>query len=269
MKSVLSKSLLIGLGALALTTLSIKAIDELSLTGSDFTGSVADSQGGCPSGTVLLSLGEHSLCVDAYEASPSSGCPYGVLTASRGTDENLAQHTCVPESAPDRVPWVNVSLTQAQQLCARVGKRVPSAQEWYAYSLGVSDESRCVLDTKTAARTGTSKCMNQVGVNDAIGNVWEWVSEEIQNGVFNGRPLPTAGYVKEVDLAGVALATEADPTTSYGSDYITTNATGTFAMVRGGFYGSGSDGGLFSLNAAVPHSLATPGIGFRCVQDAR
>jgi hypothetical protein len=38
-------------------------------------------------------------------------------------------------------------------------------------------------------------------------------------------------------------------------------------MIRGGFYSSGEDAGLYTINASIPTSFATQGIGFRCVQD--
>lgn len=265
--SVLPKALLIGVGALVLSTLSIKAVDEFGIQGAALTGSLSSNERMCALGSVLVSLGERSICVDAYEAAPSSACPYDKLTSSRASEENLAQGSCKPANAVERMPWNYVSLTQAQQLCARAGKRLPTAGEWYAYSLGVQDEELCVLSSDGPESTGSSGCVNEAGVHDAIGNLWEWVAAEIHDGSFESRQLPASGYVSAVDLIGMPLETALEPSEAYGSDYVTTQTAGTYAVVRGGFYGSGSDGGLFSINAAVPHSLATQGIGFRCVQD--
>lgn len=267
--NVLPRALLIGIGALALTTVSIKAVDQLSLSGSDFTASLHTADAPCPEEMSLLTLGDRSLCVDTYEASPAASCPYESLGASGATEENLAQASCMPVSEASRQPWVYVSLTQAQQLCARAGKRVPSATEWYAFGLGIKDESACVLDSGAARVTGTPSCVTPIGVYDVVGNVWEWVAAEVRDGTLEGTQLPPSGYVHEVTLAGLSLQTQTVPDTVFGSDYVTTNASGTYGVVRGGFYDSGSDGGLFALNAAVPNSLSTQGIGFRCVQDAR
>ncbi len=267
--SVLPRALLIGVGSLLLTTLSIKAVDQLELQGPNLTGSLSSQGGDCPFGMSLVSLGDRTICVDTYEASPNEHCPHAVLQSSRATEENLANGDCAPESVEGVRPWNNVSLTQAQQLCARSGKRLPSADEWYSYSLGVTDESTCVLDVNDVANTGASSCVSGSGVHDPIGNVWEWIAAEVIDGVLEGKTLPPSGYVSTVDLIGLPLETAEDPNETFGKDYATTQQSGTFGVVRGGFYGSGSDGGLFTLNAAVQHSLATPGIGFRCVQDVR
>ena len=38
-------------------------------------------------------------------------------------------------------------------------------------------------------------------------------------------------------------------------------------MIRGGFYGSEDDAGLYTANTSVETSFASQGVGFRCVED--
>ena len=63
------------------------------------------------------------------------------------------------------------------------------------------------------------------------------------------------------------VETDSDPQVIFGEDYALTNSLGVFGMIRGGFYGGGSDAGTFAQNLAVPLDLRTTGVGFRCVQD--
>ena len=42
---------------------------------------------------------------------------------------------------------------------------------------------------------------------------------------------------------------------------------GVRGMIRGGFYGSGEDAGIFAQNMSVALDSRTAGIGFRCVKD--
>ncbi len=101
-----------------------------------------------------------------------------------------------------------------------------------------------------------------------VGNVWEWVDETVTNRSFNERELPMEGYVTEVDASGVAITTDAVKGSElYGDDYFWSKDEGTFGMIRGGFYGSGKDAGLYTTNASVPTSFATQGVGFRCVMS--
>jgi formylglycine-generating enzyme required for sulfatase activity len=103
-------------------------------------------------------------------------------------------------------------------------------------------------------------------VFDVVGNVWEWVDGQVTNGQYDGRALPEEGYVKVADQSGVVLETSAEPIEEYGADYAKTSQSGVYGIIRGGFYGSNSDGGIYAQNLAVPLDLKTDGVGFRCVK---
>lgn len=255
------RSSLIGAAAVVLTTISLQASDYWR-TG---TSPWSTDTGPCPSGMVLLSMAQGSLCVDTFEASPAAECPYVEIANSAETQENLNDFSCVPQTAAAAMPWRYVSLAQAQQLCARVGKRIPTPDEWYSIALTLHDSSDCALQETDVQPTGSSQCVSPSGVADVIGNVWEWVDVEIIDGQYQDRPLPESGFVAQVDSDGVVVETGDMAKTEYGEDYARTNQAGIYGMVRGGFFGSGTDGGLYAQNLAVALDIKTPGIGFRCV----
>ena len=93
---------------------------------------------GCPPGTMEMQGGEKRVCVDVYEASPESSCPASVVHSVNDTRANMTS-ACAPASQKDAHPWTFVTQNQAQELCARAGKRLLSNEEWYRASLGTPD----------------------------------------------------------------------------------------------------------------------------------
>ncbi len=175
----------------------------------------------------------------------------------------------MPESKPDVTPWRFVSLTQAQQLCARAGKRLPTNDEWYRAVSGSTDTASCAIDTGgSPVPTGSSSCIAPSGVHDMVGNVWEWIDETVTDGRYDERTLPASGYVSLVDAEGVVVSTTAnEPSAEFGEDYAWVDETGLRGILRGGFYGSGADAGVFAQNLSVPLDFRSAGVGFRCVKD--
>jgi formylglycine-generating enzyme required for sulfatase activity len=104
-------------------------------------------------------------------------------------------------------------------------------------------------------------------MHDAVGNVWEWTSDDVIDGGYNDRTLPNAGYVREVDAGGVATETQLElPEPNFYDDYIWSNQSEVYGLLRGGFYGSGNDGGVFAVQAMTKPSFTGAAIGFRCAQ---
>jgi len=263
------KGLLVGLGAVALSTLGLQATDLMQGVESSLFGSLLETGGPCGTHAVPLLLGGRTLCVDQYEASPSEECSVGSIKSLVDTETNLTDGDCAAATEPGVEPWRFVSLTDAQQLCARSGKRLPTNEEWYKTVSGFGDQDQCVTDTDndTPQPTGKAACVSPLGVYDLIGNVWEWIDEEVTDGQYRERSLPETGYVQSVDTDGIVVTTGNSANTNYGEDYAWTSDDGVRAIIRGGFYGSGDDAGIYSQNIAVPTDCRAAGVGFRCVKD--
>lgn len=261
------KLILIVLSATIISTLGIFASDELNGVSTRLSGSVINSGSICPNDTTLIALGTHAICIDNYEASPSVDCPYLEPKNEIETLANLAKGGCRAESHANQWPWRFVKYTEAQQLCARAGKRLSTNDEWYRVALGLENPDNCHLSGGEVKQTGSSNCMTASGVHDLVGNLWEWMDEVVYEGEYKGRLLPESGYVSLVDSEGVVIETSAEPNQSFESDYAWTATSGVHGILRGGFYGSGGDGGIFAQNMTVPLDFTAAGVGFRCVKD--
>lgn len=259
------KSLLIGLSAVVLSTIGIQASDYLSGVSGQLASGITGANSVCGSGAELIMYGSHSVCMDVYEASPSKSCTFEAPKSEVESQVNVSKDSCVAVSEDDREPWRFVTYTEASQLCARAGKRLPTAEEWYKVALGHTDVPACF--TTTLAKTGANNCVTPTGVHDLVGNVWEWTSDTISEGKFNDNELPNSGYVALVDGSGLVLETSETPSQQFGADYAWIDKSGVRGLLRGGFYGSGTDGGVFAQNASVPLNFTATGVGFRCVKD--
>ncbi len=175
---------------------------------------------------------------------------------------------CIPVSVEGSLPWRYVSLAQAQQFCARVEKRLPTNEEWYIIAQGLSSVDSCTLFEKGGSpkQTSVNECVTPSGAYDVVGNVWEWVEGEVIEGALGGKSVPDSGFVSLVDSGGTVLETTAVAKDEYGKDYTWTDKQGVKGIIRGGFFGSGEDGGIYAQNMAVPLDFRTGGLGFRCIR---
>lgn len=261
------KGILTVCGAVFFSTLGIFAADGVQGIGGN-VGQMAGVGNAviCSEGSAPLTVDGRVLCVDIYEASPSEKCEHSTLSNVIHTEENSKNKECHAVSVPGVTPWNYVTLPQAQRICAQTGKRLPTSDEWYHIVLGTVSES-CTIQSTEIAKTGKAECVSTAGAFDVVGNVWEWVDEEVVGNTFGGRQLPDEGYVTSVDAQGIAVTTGTTADDLYGKDYVWTKKEGVFGMIRGGFYGSNQDAGLYTTNASVPTGFATQGVGFRCVKD--
>ncbi len=266
MKSAPLKVLIVVFGAIICSTLGIFAADTIRGVDGNLAQLVGSkSQSECPSGMTLISGGDVRICVDLYEASPSTNCPHTVLNNTIESERNVAAPGCTAASVKGVVPWAYISLSQAQRACASAGKRLPVPSEWYRLALGAETKT-CITDKPAAGKTGESECVSSSGTYDAVGNMWEWVDAQVTNNEYEGRALPESGFVTGVDTDGVALSTTGTSDELYGDDYFWSKTEGVFGIIRGGFYGSGSDAGLYTVHADTAPTSAIAGIGFRCVK---
>lgn len=260
---------LVVFGALIITALGIDAADTLQgNTGTLLSQVISKDSGRCPSGMAPIDTVPGITCVDMYEVSAGEKCPVSVPQQIVGTQQNIESSACIAESKLKAAPWRYVSRDQAMQMCARSGKRLPTSQEWYLLSLGMADvEKACNVSSKNVSETGSFEaCVSPGGTFDLVGNVWEWVSDDVINGTHNMRQLPESGYVAQVDAQGVATVVSADSQDMFGKDYFWSRTDGAYGMIRGGYYDSGTDAGVYTVHADTLPTTASIGIGFRCVK---
>jgi formylglycine-generating enzyme required for sulfatase activity len=255
------------LGAtILLSTLAIDASDTLSGKGGTLLAQLTGYQTvPCPSGMTHVPAALTFTCVDTYEASPGPGCPFMDIENQFSTEVNIDKQECRATSETGRKPWVLVSREQAVLLCTRAGKRLPSAAEWYQFALGTPADSCNVRGEQAVAGGEDSSCRSAAGVVHAVGNVWEWVGDDIIDGAYLGRNLPDTGYVTQVDAGGVATVTVSEKPPAVDG-YLWSAQTGSFGLIRGGFYGSKADAGVYTIHAETVPTFVGAAVGFRCVQ---
>jgi len=254
-------------GALIVTTLGISASDLLD----GASGSLLSQVGGtstppCPSGMIHVPTSGTFSCVDTYEASASEDCLYKRPTNAIETLANINETRCQATSNAEAIPWTFVAREQARALCARSGKRLPTAAEWYHVAIATPDDERCHINSNSLQPTGAaSQCVSALGVMDAVGNAWEWVSDDVVAGQLGSLSLPQSGYVTQVSGDGIAVVTGNTSEEQFGDDYFWHTAEGVYGMLRGGYFAGESDAGVYATQAQTKPTLATVAIGFRCV----
>jgi formylglycine-generating enzyme required for sulfatase activity len=264
----ITRYLFVTFGIILLTSFSIDAFDTLSLRNDTFLAQIikVDDSDNCPDGMIEFKTGVTFSCVDEYEAS-SKNCNVINPANEFDTEINISDNSCVVDSVSDQKPWVYIDREQAALLCARSGKRLPTAIEWYRFALG-TEIAKCNINSgKVLAQNEITDCVSASGVKNTIGNVWEWVADDVMGGIYNDRKLPESGYVVQVGVGGVPTITSADKATDkIKNDYFWSESNGFYGMIRGGFYSSREDAGIFSIHAATAPNFKGNAVGFRCVK---
>ncbi len=265
-------TLVVIIASVVVTSLVVRATEYVSSRG--LTANVHSISTMCKRGMTYVPTEQGGFCIDIFERSAGSRCVYDTPENSIQTGQNIQIMECESESVRGRIPWVNVTRVQALQLCAKSGLRLPSSREWYYASLGTEDilhepvSSGCNLYTNWGDGIGLTgsgeKCVSSFGVHDMAGNVWEWVADDVVANSVDGIQLPQSGYVDGVTSAGFPFISSTSPNTLYGNDYFWASKLPLTAVMRGGFYGSGEDGGVFSMNIEVLPTFSSSGVGFRC-----
>jgi formylglycine-generating enzyme required for sulfatase activity len=255
--------------AVILVSLGIKAFDSFNKN---------NTSSPCPPGMVYVSSPVKDFCIDKYEVSPSNECPYQQPANQIESAANLSAPDCKPVSQAHVLPWVNITQVQAMQACAKAGKRLPTAEEWFFAALGTPDKNEgwsqddCQLDNNWGAQPGLTgsgvNCRSAAGAYDMIGNVWEWVIDDVKDGVYQGRSLPDQGYIQETTTNGIAVSTNFDrPNLVFNNDFLWIKKHGLRGMARGGYWQNQEEGGIFSTYLTSPPSFVGIGVGFRCVKE--
>ena len=256
-------------GALLVTALGIDAADTLNgSNGTLLSQVISKNSGVCPQGMSVVQNIPSLTCVDTFEVSASTGCPSSDPEQMLSTQQNMNVKECQAESKKDVLPWRYITRDQAMQMCARTGKRLPTNEEWYSLTLGtVNTESVCNIASKSISKTGTyADCISPAGAYDLVGNIWEWVSDDVIEGKYHESTIPESGYVAQVDGSGMATMVSGDAQELFDKDYFWSRADGAYGIIRGGYYDSGSDAGIYTAHADTPPTTAGTGIGFRCVK---
>ena len=252
--------------SLVVTTLAIDASDTFSGRGGTLLARVLpNAEVICPLGMTHFPAALSFTCVDTYEAAPGPDCSIENPQNQFQTEANISQRNCQPVSVDSSLPWRYVSREQARELCTKAGKRLPSVAEWYEFAIG-TDVGSCVVDgDEPLIGERQLSCVSAGGVVGAVGNVWEWVSDDVQDGLLEGKSLPSSGRVLSVDSAGVATLT-AEAASSTLPGYFWSEPKGQFGIIRGGFYGSRNDAGVYALHAHTATQFTGAGVGFRCIR---
>ncbi|MCA9361601.1 SUMF1/EgtB/PvdO family nonheme iron enzyme [Candidatus Kaiserbacteria bacterium] len=262
------RSVFVLIGVVLLTSFTIDATDSIS--GSETALSILATKlvgNECPVNTKKV-VGDSVICVDIYENSAGDDCPYQNPKNSLEVKVNVDDINCQSVSLSKQLPLTNVNYHQADLFCHKKGGRLPTPEEWYEAALGTPDNSECNLNGPALLKTGQLvDCVSVYGAKDMVGNVWEWTEAEIIDGDYNHQKLPSTGYVSEVTPQGLPLLSSSSPSAIFGNDYVWSLPTGTYVMMRGGYYGSGDDGGVNTVQATVLPSFSSVATGFRCVVD--
>ena len=270
------RGILIVVVTVIFTTVVINATDNFGNLSDSLLGSVigAGEKSPCLEGMVYVPTGDGGFCIDRFENSPNGHCAFADPKNQDETERNLENTACFGASVEGVVPWRNIARHQAELACRNAGKRLPTNKEWYQASLGTPDargnveRNDCNVKTSTISETGAHPlCISSSGAYDMIGNAWEWVEETISEGALEGQELPDEGYVTSIDSRGVPIETNFNkPDLNFNEDYLWVEKEGVRGMIRGGYYGSGTDAGQYTVNAITPTSFAGTGVGFRCVK---
>jgi formylglycine-generating enzyme required for sulfatase activity len=257
-----------------MATLTINAGDNFNNISESLLGSVLNiEQGTCPDDMVFVSTESGGFCIDRYEASPSDECLFENPANQDESRANIDKAKCVPVSEPQKTPWVFIAQHQASLACAKAGKRLPTNDEWYRAAMGTPDSPGagvCGIGKQVTSPFQTAtfqECVSIAGAYDMIGNVWEWVDETVQDGVYRKQTLPQEGYVSSVGTDGVPTETTKEgPDDNFNEDYFWINAEGVRGMFRGGYWGLEERAGVYGVYSVMSPSFVGPGLGFRCVK---
>jgi formylglycine-generating enzyme required for sulfatase activity len=253
-----------------LTSAGIKASDSL------FGGS-GQVKSLCPAEMVFIPNSTGGFCLDKYEDSAGTGCQLSDPASEQDSQKNIDNPNCQAVSVAGAVPWRNLTQIQAVSVCAKAGKRLPTSEEWFAASVGTPDKNSgwnaddCQVNNNWPEQpglTGSGKnCVSYAGVYDMIGNVWEWVKGEVNNGFYGNIKMPDEGYVQAVSPDGLPAKTDLDnPDESLKDDYSWIKLSGERGIARGGYWSNGDQAGSYSFYAVTEPNFSAVGVGFRCAK---
>lgn len=278
----LTKTAAVIVSSTILATLAVNAADTHGRALTTYLGAMLlsapeQTHAVCPESMVSVDDALVPFCVDMYEVSADKSCPFKNPISNSETSINISDEDCMPASVPNAHPWSNVTQPQAANVCARAGKRLLTTGEWYIAARGTPDsasgldEEQCNISSNRAdgpATTGSGmRCVSDAGTYDMVGNVWEWVDGSVMQGEWEAVPLPQTGYVHEVDMHGMPRVTGSAADERFNGDRFWSDVEHDTGLMRGGYYGSGDNAGIYAVYAASPQSFYGDAVGFRCARE--
>lgn len=186
-------------------------------------------------------------------------------------------------SVPGVLPTTCTSWFQAQQACRLSGKRLLTNEEWQAAAAGTPDPgladdqtTTCAVASPFGVLTGArAACRSSWGVQDMVGNAWEWVAEWGELATGCGRWLPEMGD----DLSCIGEGSEVEPTgwpaprggLFRPANYVlvedpTPGPNTPSGVIRGGNFGIQDRSGVFAYYQSIPPTTRSRSTGFRCAR---
>jgi len=204
-------------------------------------------------------LGEASLA-DLSGVATAPGPLYGQFPENG----NWTDPTVMAVSVPGVLPAVGFTWFQAEQACARAGKRLLTNQEWQRAAAGTSDPgdaddgaTTCATNSTLALTGARPNCVSVWGIHDMVGNAREWVADWLDLDVANAKGVPNCTLWPG----------------GFGADSSCVGGPGgggraslPAALQRGGSYFDTNGGGVFAVLATFTPDEAQDGVGFRCAR---
>ena len=222
--------------------------DDAVTTNKVADGAITARKLGCGGNSRDAMVRVGSVCIDRYENSIWTRRTGGTRITGPipcDADGQDCKGVIFARSVARVAPRADLTWFQAQQALANSGKRLPTNAEWQMAAAGTPDGEGCNVSSGSVGRTGTARgCVSAYGVNDMVGNLYEWVADWEQRSTCLGN----WGFSDDFQgLCGAAADQAA------------------VALVRGGDHDSGTLAGPFAVAGADP--TARVGIfGFRGVR---
>jgi formylglycine-generating enzyme required for sulfatase activity len=241
----------------------------------------------CPEGMAYINK-LNGFCIDKYEAVAMNSD--GTWNESSGDNGWVNEDTIsllnaggYAGSEEGHYPWVFISQEEARTACENAGKYLCTDEEWLAaanyqgeyFNLpttisNCTVSSNCVLGNDLGPNGGDAcyggamvNCVSSEGVYDMTGNVHELTNETIEY----TKPCEPVGISGFCYWNGTTFLNITNAQTAvFGNDgvHFTGGTPTNKAVIRGGFWGYGTDAGPFCAFLHRGSTYTTSSVGFRC-----